>query len=325
MRDQVVSVLRRSAVLRAAVGRGRRARQQVRATRQLSQFLWHGRPFPKLPHDATVRLTYQVMLGRDPDPEGMQTWTSGLASGAMDHQAFLSGIGRSDEFARRIGNKELGPSIHEGRGIFVRSLPPARRILDLGGSSTYEKAGAFVGFGYPYPFEQLIIVELPADTRHQHYADVLEGDTVESPLGPVSYRYHSMVDLSDYPDGSFDLVYSGQTIEHVTESEGDKVLAEVRRVLRPGGHLALDTPNAPVCRLYQDDFIDPDHKVEYSHPEMVAKLDAAGFRIVRQHGLNYAGASVAAGVFDMADTIDHPGLFDDLESCYILAYVCTPA
>ena len=32
-----------------------------------------------------------------------------------------------------------------------------------------------------------------------------------------------MVDLGRYDDGSFDLVYSGQSIEHVNEAEGDAV------------------------------------------------------------------------------------------------------
>jgi hypothetical protein len=96
-------------------------------------------------------------------------------------------------------------------------------------------------------------------------------------------------------------------------------------VLRPGGALALDTPNGAVCRLQQEAFIDPDHEVEYTHAEISAKLEGAGFRIVRAHGLNYAGASVAAGRFDGADTARHWGLFDDPEHCYILAYLCVPA
>ncbi len=100
----------------------------------------------------------------------------------------------------------------------------------------------------------------------------------------MRYRYHSMVDLSDYPDGSVDLVYSGQSIEHVPPDVADKVLSEVRRVLRPGGYLGLDTPNARVTRLQQPDFIDPDHEHEYTDAEMRAKLASAGFEIVSAVG-----------------------------------------
>ena len=41
-------------------------------------------------------------------------------------------------------------------------------------------------------------------------------------------------------DGSFDLVWAGETIEHVADTVG--LLSEVRRVLRPGGYLLLSTP-----------------------------------------------------------------------------------
>jgi 2-polyprenyl-6-hydroxyphenyl methylase/3-demethylubiquinone-9 3-methyltransferase len=41
-------------------------------------------------------------------------------------------------------------------------------------------------------------------------------------------------------DASFDLVWSGETIEHVADTAG--WLSEVRRVLRSGGTLLLSTP-----------------------------------------------------------------------------------
>ena len=42
------------------------------------------------------------------------------------------------------------------------------------------------------------------------------------------------------PDGSFDLVLCTETIEHVRDLQ--LLLSEARRVLRPGGRLALTTP-----------------------------------------------------------------------------------
>lgn len=283
--------------------------------------------FDSLPHDVAIRLAYNTLLDRDPDEQGGVSFREWLQSGRMTNQEMLAAIRSSEEFANCAAYRyrELGPSIHLGRGIFVRSLPPARRILDLGGSSTISDAGAFVEFGYPYRFEELVIVELPSSERHERYAAVKGGDVVSTPLGPVRYRYHSMVDLSGLRDASFDLVYSGQTIEHVPEHEAKVVLAEVHRVLRPGGFFALDTPNGPVCRLAQEDFIDPDHKVEYSHAEISRKLADAGFTIVRRHGLNHGGDSVRRGVFDPAETVRRWGLYADVESCYILAYLCQKA
>jgi ubiquinone/menaquinone biosynthesis C-methylase UbiE len=131
-----------------------------------------------------------------------------------------------------------------------------------------------------------------------------------------------MSDLSAFADESFDLVYSGQSIEHVTAEEGSIVLNEAFRVLRPGGYIALDTPNALVTRLQQAAFIDPDHKVEYTPDELSAKLGSAGFDVVESKGLNYAGRSVEAGRFDPEEVAANSGMFEAAEDCYILCYVC---
>ena len=60
-----------------------------------------------------------------------------------------------------------------------------------------------------------------------------------------------------------------------------------------------------MCRLQQDEFIDPDHDHEYTHAEMVDKLRRAGFEILEAKGLNHAGHSLAAGVFS-TDGRGHP-------------------
>ena len=324
MIERLKTTAKRSARLRSVVRSSRLARRKLRATGGMVGYLGGRRSFDDLPDAVAVRLAYNVLLDREPDPHGVETFSRWMEGGGLSKRGMVSNILGGDEFALSAF-RALGPSLHFSRGAFVRSLPPAGRILDLGGSSSYNGAGALVSFGYPYPFDELVIVELPADARHEHYKGVLEGDTVQTHLGPVRFRYHSMTDLGGIPDHSFDLVYSGQSIEHVTEGEADKVLHEVRRVLRPDGVLALDTPNGAVCRLQQAEFIDPDHEVEYTHREFAAKLHQAGFTIARQHGLNHAGPSVAAGRFDPVDTARRWGMFDEIEQCYLLAYVCTPA
>ena len=90
-----------------------------------------------------------------------------------------------------------------------------------------------------------------------------------------------------FRDNYFDLVYSGQSIEHITEPECDTVLREVYRVLKPNGFFCVDTPNAKATRLQQKDFIDPDHKIEYTHPQFSEKLIQAGFQIEEAKGMNY--------------------------------------
>jgi len=48
----------------------------------------------------------------------------------------------------------------------------------------------------------------------------------------------------DFPDSSFDVVVSFETIEHLAEQE--EMIAEIRRVLHPDGILIISSPNRPV-------------------------------------------------------------------------------
>ena len=50
-------------------------------------------------------------------------------------------------------------------------------------------------------------------------------------------------DLSPFADGSFDAVLLADFVEHVEDDVLGPCLAEARRVLAPGGALALYTPN----------------------------------------------------------------------------------
>ena len=74
--------------------------------------------------------------------------------------------------------------------------------------------------------------------------------------------------------------------------------------------------------MQQEAFIDPDHKYEYRHAEMAAMLRGNGFVIERAMGINYGGESVARGAFDPTELATKRGLFDDIDNCYLLAYVC---
>jgi SAM-dependent methyltransferase len=297
--------------------------QVVRAQRRL-KYLIRPLDFDRLPAPHAVRTAYQVMLRRDPDPTGFADFAGRLGSGRISPGDVVDAIRGSEEFQNQVRFRahSLGPSIHAGRAQFIRSLPRASKIVDLGGTHLHRDVGALVGLGYPYPFEELVIVDLPSDERHALYRSGDAYREVPSPLGPVRYRYHSMTDLSDFADSSVDLVYSGQSFEHVPPVEGRTVLKEVFRILRGGGHLALDTPNARVTRLQQEAFIDPDHKVEYTHEELTRELIEIGFQIVDAKGLNYAGQSLAAGRFDADEVAGNSGLHWAIDDCYILCYVC---
>jgi SAM-dependent methyltransferase len=275
-----------------------------------------------LPSRELLRGLFHLLFSRDPVLDDDDWYVQQLASGALTPRQLVEWLTNSAEWAHATPMTEFGPSLHYGRGVFIRSLPRARRILDIGGAALGDPSGALSLMGYPYPFDELVIVDLPSEERHPLYQDEARPSSVDTPQGLVTYHYHSMTDLSSYPSGSFDLVYSGQSIEHVTRREANRVLRQVYRVLAPGGHLALDTPNARLTRLQSDAFIDPDHKYEYTHPEMSAMLAGHGFLIEQALGINYGGESVARGVFDAGELATRRGVFHEIADCYLLGYVC---
>lgn len=282
-----------------------------------------GLSFAELSPAQAVRMAYNVLLRREPDPTGIRSLTGALAAGDLTVDDMVDRIRCSNEFrvAVPVGPAGLHSSLHASRIEFILGLPPARRLVDLGGGHTSDARGALVVLGYPYAFDELVVVDLPPDDRHPLYHSERFGG-VDTGRGTVRYEYRSMADLSFAEDASVDLVYSGQSIEHVPQDVGDVVLAEAFRVLRPGGHLALDTPNGTVCRLQQADFIDPDHEVEYALSQLRAKVQAAGFEVLTERGLNWGGPAVAGGRFDRAALAANHGIYFAAEECYLLALLC---
>ena len=278
-------------------------------------------PFRYLPPKQSVRMAFNVVLDREPDSEGGAGYTRRLAAGEMSRHGVAEALAHSEEFRRRVPIADVLLSMHVSRSEFVAGLPRARRILDLGGTHQGMPDGAFVHLGYPYPFERLVVVDLPVEERDALYQGGSSGEPVISELGPVEFAFHSMVDLSPYADGSFDLVYSGQSIEHVSEADGDTVVREVHRVLAPGGWFCLDTPNGPVWRLRSEELMNPDHQVEYGADELVGKLERGGFAVTECKGLNLMRGGVARTEFDEAEASAHPGVFAAAEDCLLLAVV----
>ncbi len=204
--------------------------------------------------------------------------------GELSRHGVAEALAHSEEFRRRVPIGNVLLSMHVSRSEFVAGLPPAARILDLGGTHQGLPDGALVHLGYPYPFERLVVVDLPVDERDAIYQGGSSGEPVLSELGPVEFAFHSMVDLGRYDDGSFDLVYSGQSIEHVSEADGDVVAQEAFRVLAPGGWFALDTPNGPLWRLRSEELMNHDHQIEYGAARARRQAGAGRLRGDRVQG-----------------------------------------
>lgn len=88
----------------------------------------------------------------------------------------------------------------------------------------------------------------------------------------------------NFPDCYFDVVHSSQVLEHLENPLED--LAEIRRILRPGGLLYVDVPNYRTLTILlgKDDFYQntPPQHLNYFTPGTLARLlTAANFRCSR--------------------------------------------
>ncbi len=84
-------------------------------------------------------------------------------------------------------------------------------------------------------------------------------------------------DLRLLADGSFDVVFASNLLEHLERPQTDALLAETRRVLRPGGRLILLQPN---FRLnpgrYFDDYT---HVAIFTDQSLTDYLTAGGWTV----------------------------------------------
>jgi ubiquinone/menaquinone biosynthesis C-methylase UbiE len=97
----------------------------------------------------------------------------------------------------------------------------------------------------------------------------------------------------DFPDATFDAIVSVETLEHVIDA--DRVLAECRRVLKPGGRLVLTYPTVNrttmqrvlrLLRLARRLEIS-EHLTEWSCAELIEHAKAAGFEPTRSEGIAF--------------------------------------
>ncbi len=80
---------------------------------------------------------------------------------------------------------------------------------------------------------------------------------------------------------SFDAVISFETIEHMTEAEGDIFLQRLHASLHETGLLIISTP---INRTNRRINVTPYHLREYNVKEFAAKLAANGFQVERWYG-----------------------------------------
>ncbi|HSG88552.1 MAG TPA: class I SAM-dependent methyltransferase [Pseudomonadales bacterium] len=159
-------------------------------------------------------------------------------------------------------------------------LQAGERLLDVGCGEGRHTLGAWLeapvhAVGLDLSRRDLDI----AEGRRQAFEDAApEG-------GSARFVCGSALDLP-FPDASFDVVVCSEVLEHIFDHRG--VLAEISRVLKPGGRFVTSVPRAWPERLCWA-LSDPYHEAEGGHirifdaARLRATVRSAGFRPTARH------------------------------------------
>jgi SAM-dependent methyltransferase len=158
--------------------------------------------------------------------------------------------------------------LHQSRSALLREMPPgAQRLLSAGCSGNWY-----------------------FDWIEQCYGQVREHVGIEfyaprpEVLPPnVTWVSNTAANMAAVESRSCDLVFSGQNLEHLWGDEVAGFLVEAARVLKPGGHLVVDSPNRGLTRPLN--WSHPEHTVELTVPEIRRLLELAAFDVTKEAGL----------------------------------------
>jgi len=169
---------------------------------------------------------------------------------------------------------------HETRYAFAAGRAAALHVLDAAcgngyGTAAIARAGASRAVGVDLSLDALI------DGRGAHRA-------------PGMATLSASATALPFPDQTFDLFVSFETIEHIDDDAA--YVREARRVLRPGGTFLCSTPNRLVLnpgRSLTDRPFNPFHIREYAPGELLHLLGGA-FPTIELHGQSAYSSSYVA-------------------------------
>lgn len=277
-----------------------------------------------------IKAAYELILSRTPGDDEVGSWAGHMRVNGLSRQEVVTSFVNSQEFLNLYLTRgrvaEFWEGLHRVRVDMMKwLLPSGDSVLDIGGASPADPRGALLNCGYPHLPKRLSIVDLPPDIRMLESAEKTQ--TVIHGLCEIMYYYRSMTDLGCFEDGSFDFIWSGQSIEHVTRDEAEMIISQAKRLLRPGGSFALDTPNRRVTALqvpWPHSYIHPEHKYEYRYEELAEALERCGFRIVEAKGLVEMRQSVRQSRFLLDEFFGNLSINDNPADSYLFYIRCTP-
>lgn len=157
--------------------------------------------------------------------------------------------------------------VHQARYHLALSyVQPGARILD---------AACGVGYGARYLAENSLceaVVAIDVSDEALEWAQrYFRSEKLTYIQADLSEEFATKLPLDQ-----FDVITSFETVEHLKDDRS--FLTQVRRLLKPGGHLLLSVPNEEVVPWEQAN--NPWHYRHYTTPELLALMQEMGFHVV---------------------------------------------
>lgn len=147
------------------------------------------------------------------------------------------------------------------REFFQAHVPASATVVEIG--------AGYCEFINHIRAERKVAVDLNPDTRRHAGPD-------------VSVIMSSTVRIEGLDDGTADVVFASNFLEHLTREDILATLREVRRVLKPGGRFLILQPNIRYCREDYWQFFD--HITPLCERSLTEALETTGFRVTHMLG-----------------------------------------
>jgi SAM-dependent methyltransferase len=158
--------------------------------------------------------------------------------------------------------------LHAQRSVELSRMPkPARVLLSAGCSGTWYFDWITQWYG---AVDRHIGIE-----RYLPKPDGLPSN--------VEWVAASVATMPEVAGATIDLVFSGQNIEHLFGEDVVGFLLESARVLRPGGHLVVDSPHREIANVLNWSMAE--HTIEYTPAEARELVTLAGFDVTSLRGV----------------------------------------
>jgi 2-polyprenyl-3-methyl-5-hydroxy-6-metoxy-1,4-benzoquinol methylase len=150
--------------------------------------------------------------------------------------------------------------------LYMKDVPPDARILDVGCAQ-----GHLLAILQRAGYTHLAGVDLSPPLIEQA-RKLVTSDVALHVADAQSF-------LQQQPEGSYDVIFFHDVLEHIPREFTVEVLSEFHRALAPGGFLSLRVPNMASLLASYNAHIDFTHVTQFTEFALLQVLEQAGFNV----------------------------------------------